>query len=101
MSTTYPSALVSLDDSLAHAREGLRKLEAAADVDLEEIIGQFRVAAESGRKLRALVASRLPKTSWENREQLDAILESNSEKLQRERRPWYLLFARQAREAGQ
>jgi len=97
MSTTYPATLASLDDSLAQAHEGLRQLEAAKDVDLEEVIRQFKAAAESSRKLRALVASKLPETSWENREQLDAIIESNSDKFDSDRRRWYLPFARFAR----
>jgi hypothetical protein len=94
MSSTYTSALSSLDDSLAQAREGLSRLEAAEDVDIEEIINKFKAAAESSRKLRALVASRFPETSWENREELDALIESNPEKFAGERRRWYLPFAR-------
>ena len=95
--TTYPSALASLDDSLAQAHEGLRQLEAAKSVDLEQIIAQFKAAAESAHKLRDLVSSRLPETSWENREELDAILERNPEKFAAERRRWYFPFARLAR----
>src|SRR5271157_2796641 len=69
------SALASLDDSLAVLRESLGKLEAAKPVDIAEVIEQFKMATESTRNLSALVLSELPDASWQNREELNALLE--------------------------
>lgn len=79
MSSLCPSALASLDDSLALAYENLRKLEAAESVDVPELIRQIETAAESAQKLRALVSSELPQASWENREELDALIVGQSD----------------------
>ncbi len=76
MSSMYPSALTFLDDSLAIAYEGLRKLEAAESVDVAEMIRQVRAAAASAHRVRALVSSELPNASWQNREELDALIEN-------------------------
>jgi benzoyl-CoA reductase/2-hydroxyglutaryl-CoA dehydratase subunit BcrC/BadD/HgdB len=80
MSVSCPSAIASLDDSLAVAYESLRRLEAAESVDVAEMIRQLETAAESSRKLRTLVSSELPGASWTNREELDEIIERNPEK---------------------
>jgi len=80
MSASCPSAIASLDDSLAVAYESLRRLEAAESIDIVEMIRQLETAAESSRKLRTLVSSELPGASWTNREELDEIIERNPEK---------------------
>jgi hypothetical protein len=80
MSSLCPSALASLDDSLAVAYESLRKLEAAESVDVAEMIRQIETAAESAQKLRALVSTELPHASWENREELDALIGGDPQK---------------------
>jgi hypothetical protein len=95
MSSLCPSALASLDDSLAVAYENLRKLEAAESVDVAEMIRQIEAAAESAQKLRALVSSELPHASWENREELNALLESGQEKSNGGK--WYQTFLRRAK----
>jgi len=77
MSSSCPSALASLDHSLAVAYESLRKLEAAESVDMAEVIQQFETAAASAQKLHALVSSEIPHASWENREELDALIGNN------------------------
>ncbi len=56
------------------------RLEAAESIDVAEMISQLEAAAESSRKLRHLVSSELPDASWENREELDEIIERNPEK---------------------
>jgi len=94
MSLLCPSALASLDESLAVAYESLRKIEAAESIDVTEVITQFETAAESARKLRAAVSSELPHATWENREELDAIIEnkkSNGNK-------WYFSFLRRTKQ---
>ena len=75
MSTLWPSALASLDDSSALLGESLQKLKAAESVDTADVIEQFKTAAESARNLRALVLSELPEASWQSREELDALLQ--------------------------
>ena len=76
MSSLCPSALASLDDSVALFCESLEELKAAKSVDIAEVIEQLKAAAESARNLRALVSSEMPEASWQNREELDALLET-------------------------
>ena len=105
MNASCPSAIASLDDSLAPAYESLRRLEAAESIDVAEMISQLEAAAESSRKLRHLVSSELPDASWENREELDEIIErnpekfngTNAEKVNASGNKWYLPFTRWAR----
>src|SRR5271157_1680003 len=82
MSSIWPSARASLDDSLALLRESLGKLEAAKSINLAEGIEQFKMASESARNLRGLVLSELPEASWHNREQLDALLEEIQKRIE-------------------
>src|SRR5208283_1441746 len=70
-----PSALASLDDSVARFCASLEELKAAKFVDVAEVIEQLRMAAESARNLRSVVSSEMPEASWQNREELDALLE--------------------------
>ena len=74
MSSLWPPALASLDDSLALPCETLGRLQAAKAVDVEEVIKQLALAAESAGNLRSLVSSELPEAAWQNREELDALL---------------------------
>ncbi|MGD0932227.1 MAG: energy transducer TonB [Candidatus Korobacteraceae bacterium] len=74
MSSIWPSALGSLDDSLALPYESVGKLKAANPVNLEDIIQQLTAAAESGTKLRASISVELPDASWQNREELQAVI---------------------------
>ena len=101
MTSLCPSALASLDESLEPVYEGLRQLEAAKFVDLAELIKQFKAAEGSARNLRAVVSAELPNASWENREELDALIgdkaEPNTEKVPRSATRWHLPFARWAR----
>jgi hypothetical protein len=60
----------------------LGKLEAAQSVDIAAVIAQLEKAGESGRDLRALVSSELPEASWQNREELDALLEKIQERIE-------------------
>src|SRR5664280_453080 len=75
MSSLCSSALKSLDDSLALLWESLEKLKAAKAVDITEVIEQLKMTAECARVVRELVWSELPETSWQNREELDALIE--------------------------
>ena len=97
MSSLCPSALASLDDSLALAYESLKRLEAAESVDVGEMIRQIETAAESAKKLRALVSSELPDASWENREELDALIGGGPEKSNDHGGKWYQIFLRRAK----
>ncbi len=78
MSSLPPSALASLDDSLVLPFESVEQLRAAQSIDIEEIITELETAAESAQALRALVSEGLPEASWQNREELDALLEKLS-----------------------
>ncbi|MGA3316673.1 MAG: hypothetical protein ABSC64_09580 [Candidatus Korobacteraceae bacterium] len=75
MSSLCLSALKSLDDSLTSLYESFRKLKAAKSVDIAVVIQQLRLAAESARIVRELVLSELPEASWQNREELEALIE--------------------------
>jgi periplasmic protein TonB len=71
--------LASLDKPSALLFESLGRLKAAQPIDIAEVIGQIKLAADSGRIVRALVLSELPQASWQNREDLDALLEKIQE----------------------
>ncbi len=75
MSSLSPSALKALDDSLALICENTGKLTAAKSVDVSNLIEQLTIAVKSAQEVRELIASELPGASWQNREELDALLE--------------------------
>jgi len=75
MSSSWASALASLDDDLALLCDSLDKIEAAGSVDIAEIVEQLRAVADSSGNLRALVLSELPEASWEDRPALENYLE--------------------------
>jgi len=75
MSSSWPSARASLDDSLVLPFESVEQLRAAKLIDIEEILEQLETAAESAESLRALVSTELPEASWQSREELDALLQ--------------------------
>jgi hypothetical protein len=82
MSSLWHSTRASLDDSLALLYESLGKLKAAKSVDIAEVIAQLTMATESARNLSALVSSELPEVSWQNREELDALIEKIQKSLE-------------------
>ncbi len=75
-----PSALASLDGSLALYRESLAKLSIANSFDIAELIEQFEAAAESAQHLRALISSERPEASWQNRPELEALIAEEIQK---------------------
>ena len=85
MSSIWPSALGSLDDSLALPYESVVKLKAANPGNIDEIIQQLNAAAECGSKLRTSIAAELPDATWQNREELQAVIEK-IQKLEEARR---------------
>src|SRR5689334_13864270 len=98
MTSECPVALASLDDSLEAAYESLRRLELAGSVDEAEITRQLKTAVERARELRSAVSSELPHASWEDRDQLERLIDAIPEKVdERESPKWYFLFARWAR----
>src|SRR5215831_11546307 len=78
MSSMWPSTITSLNESLAALHGSIGKLKAAKSVDVNEVVEQLKQAAECSRNLRALVLTELPEASWQNREELDAIVEEIS-----------------------
>ncbi len=78
MVSLWPSTINSLNESLAALNGSLGKLKAAKQVDVAEVIEQLKTAVECSRNLRALVLGEMPEASWQNREQLDAIVEEIS-----------------------
>lgn len=97
MSSLCPSALASLDNSLALAYESLRKLEAAESVDLTEVIRQFEDAESAARQLRAVVSSEHPRASWGNRDELEALIAGAPRHPEEEEKSRSLRFLRWAR----
>ena len=75
MDPSLPSALSSLDDSLAQYCGSLGEISAAHSVDVAVVLGQLKAAAESAEALRSFIFSELPEASWESRVQLNAVLE--------------------------
>ena len=82
MSSLWTSTITSLDDSLALLGTSLEKLKAAVSVDITEGTEQLKTATESARNLRALVLSELPEASWQNREELNALLEKIQKRIE-------------------
>jgi len=75
MSSSWASALASLDEDLALLCESLDKIEAAESIDVAEIVEQLKAVADSSGNLRALVLSELPDVSWDDRPELEKVLE--------------------------
>jgi hypothetical protein len=82
MISLWPSTINSLNDSLSALHGSLGKIKAAKSVDISEVIEQLKTAAESSRNLRALVLAELPEASWQNREELDGIVEEISKRIE-------------------
>jgi hypothetical protein len=89
--------MASLDDSLALAYESLRKLETGESVDLTEVIRQFQDAESAAQKLRLLISSQHPHASWENRDELEALIATGHGRDEQEEKGWSLRFLRWAR----
>jgi TonB family protein len=75
MSVSCDAALRSLDDSSSFLSESSAKLRAGTLVDVTQIIEHLKTASESARIVREAVLSELPDASWQNREELDALVE--------------------------
>src|ERR1017187_2646622 len=75
MISLWPSTITSLNDTLTMLGESVDKLRAAKAVDVAEVIEELKMAAESARNLRALVLAEMPEASWQNRQELDVLLE--------------------------
>ena len=75
LSDAFALPLASLDGPLALLDESLGKLKAAQSIDIAEVIEQLELAAGAARIVRELVLSELPEASWQNREELDALME--------------------------
>lgn len=80
MTSLLPSAVASLDDSLAQFGESLADMEAARPFDIARITEQLRMAAESAQSLREMVCAELPQASWQNRTELDTLIEEEMQK---------------------
>jgi len=74
MVSLWPSTINSLNDSLNALHGSLGKLKAAKSVDIAEVIDQLKSAAECSRNLRALVLAEMPDATWQNRDELDALV---------------------------
>jgi hypothetical protein len=82
MTSSSTSALASLDDCLAHLRENLVELTAAKSVNVAEVIEQVKRATECAGMVRESVWAELPEASWQNREELDALIAETQKILQ-------------------
>lgn len=74
MSTMCQPICASLDNSLALLSDSLGRLKAAQSVDVREVNDQLVMASEAVGALRSLVTSVLPEATWQNREDLNALL---------------------------
>ncbi len=82
MISLWPSTITSLNNSLAALNASVAKLKAAKSVDIAEVVEQLKMAAESSRNLHALVLSELPDATWQNRDELDALLEEIAKRVE-------------------
>jgi hypothetical protein len=78
----WPSTIASLDDSVVVLFESVERLKAARAVGIAEVIEQLKTADESARNLRALVSTELPEASWQNREELNILLEEIQKRIE-------------------
>jgi len=74
MSSLWPPARASLDDSFGVLCESVEELKAAKSVDIEQVLEHLTMAAGSAQDLRTLVSSEMPEAAWQNREELDTLL---------------------------
>lgn len=74
MSSQWPSALTSLDESLKDLDSNVLLLQAARPFDYEHMLGRLKQAAESSHQLRSLLISEMPQARWRDRSELDALL---------------------------
>jgi periplasmic protein TonB len=82
MSSIWPSAVTSLDDHLALLSDSLGRIEAARSVELSEVVEQLRAAADCSQTLRGLIFSELPDATWQDRNELESVLEEIAEKVE-------------------
>jgi hypothetical protein len=82
MSSLWHSTRTSLDDSVTVLGRSFEQLKAAKTIDITEVVEQLKVAAESGRNLRALISSEAPSAAWKNRDELDALLKEIEKKVE-------------------
>ena len=85
MSSLSFSAIVTLESALALLSESLENLKAAGSVEVAQLSEQLRVAAESAGKVRESVLSKMPETSPQSRQELDALVEKIRETLEARR----------------
>jgi hypothetical protein len=76
MSSLWHHTRESLDQSLSVLQENLVNLKAAKPVDTADLIQSFEAAAEYARNLRSLVSSEMPDASWQNRDELETLLDN-------------------------
>src|SRR5579871_3506341 len=84
MSSMWPSALASLDESLAELDGSLQLLEAARPVDLPHVIERLKMAVESSQHVRTLALSDVPDANWDDREDLVVLFEARDLERRRE-----------------
>jgi len=78
----WPSTIAALNESLDVLHGSVGKLKAAKPVDLAAAIEQLKTAGESSRNLRALVLEEMPEASWQNRTELDTLLEEIAQRVE-------------------
>ncbi len=82
MTSTWPAVLASLDQDLTVLCESLEKLEAAASVDIGKVIQQLKTAAGASADLRSLVLAEFPDASWEDRKELQGLLDEITKRIE-------------------
>lgn len=104
MSISCDAALRLLDDSLNFLTDSSVKLRAGTLVDESRTIEHLKTASESARIVREAVLSELPDALWQNREELDALVERiriiSEQRPAAQRRRSRLLALRTALESG-
>jgi periplasmic protein TonB len=82
MSSIWPSAVTSLDDHLALLTDSMGRIEAARSVELSEVIEQLKAVVDASQTLQGLIFSELPDATWQDRNELEAVLEEIAKKVE-------------------
>jgi len=80
MTSMWPIAVASLDDTLALLRDNVERLKSAQAADIPEMLEQLKSAAASAHAVRELISADLPEACWQSRAELDAIIAQEAEK---------------------
>ena len=85
MTAKWPSALASLDRPLGAVEDAVRKLESSEEVDVAAALAQLQTAEEASRNLRSMLLAEVPDAAWQDRNQLNVLVQTRHVEQQRSR----------------